>query len=314
MTKTAEKAPELFETKATDLKGDAAVNPITVKPKAEKKPKSQAVAKVEPAAPPAAAVPANFLQLLYQMAIDPRVDVEKMRAGLDMQERIEGSEARKAFTRAFNALQFDLPTIDKDGFIDHGEGLSKGGNKKLKARYSTYPNLMGVCRPLLKKHGFTFNNTVEPSADGARINVVGYLTHVDGHGMRSNFPLGADAGPGRSNAQAWGSSSSYGKRYNLILLLDIVSEAPIDRDDDGKKAKVTEGSGDFPGDNITTGIVLVDQAQQDKLREAIDDCGVGSAKFCSHYSIQKIGDLPAARYADAITACKNFKDKKAANG
>ena len=127
MTKTAEKAPELFETKATDLKGDAAVNPITVKPKAEKKPKSQAVAKVEPAAPPAAAVPANFLQLLYQMAIDPRVDVEKMRAGLDMQERIEGSEARKAFTRAFNALQFDLPTIDKDGFIDHGEGLSKGG-------------------------------------------------------------------------------------------------------------------------------------------------------------------------------------------
>ena len=171
--------------------------------------------------------PATLYGAIIQAARDPAVDAEKMKTLVELQIKVEKWEAEKAFTRAFNALQAELPSIDKDGKIDHGDGTTARGNRRLKARYSTYPNLMSVCRPLLRQHGFTFNNVIEPSTDGAKIVVVGYLTHIDGHGMKSDFPLGADAGPGRSAAQAWGSASSYGKRYNWIpSSSDIVSEAP----------------------------------------------------------------------------------------
>jgi ERF superfamily len=251
--------------------------------------------------------PATLYSAIIQAARDPAVNAEKMKTLVELQIQVEKWEAQKAFTRAFNALQFELPTINKDGYIDHGEGTTKTGKPKLKARYSTYPNLMGVCRPLLKKHGLTFNNTVEPTPDIGRINIVGYLTHIDGHGMKSIFPLGADAGPGRSAAQAWGSASSYGKRYNLILTLDIVSEAPQDRDDDGHKARIEPINADgFPGDTIVTEQVLVSEDQLMKVIDAIEACGVGTKKFCAKYGIEKVSDLPASMFADAITACKNY--------
>src|SRR5262249_53518957 len=150
--------------------------------------------------------------------------------------------------------------ISKDGLIDHGEGTTARGHGKMKARYSTYQNLMGVCRPIMRKHGFTFNNIIEPTADVATMNVVGYLSHIAGHQMVTHFPLGP--GPGRSAAQARGSAASYGKRYNLILLLDIVSEAPQDLDDDARRHTKPRSandpvkddpisSGAFPGDELS---------------------------------------------------------------
>lgn len=267
-----------------------------------------------PVQPQPPAAPTTFLEVLYRASVDPRCDAAKMETLLNMQERIEATEARKAFTVAFNALQAELPVITKDGLIDHGEGTTARGNAKLKASYSTYPNLMRICRPLLKKHGFTFNNTTEPTADGTRIAVVGYLTHVGGHGMKTSFPLGADAGPGRSNAQAWGSASSYGKRYNLILLLDIVSEAPFDQDDDARKkskAKIVEtdasdpistgrGGDTFPGDKV-----FLSEKQAMELRDAIEACGVPMKVFTDKFG--EVSKLAASEFRNALASCANYK-------
>jgi ERF superfamily protein len=246
------------------------------------------------------AEPATLYSAIIQAARDPAVDADKMKTLVELQIRVEKWEAEKAFTRAFNALQFELPTIDKDGKIDHGDGTTARGNKKLKTTYSTYPNLMRICRPLLRKHGFTFNNVIEPSADQTKIVIVGYLTHVDGHSMKSDFPLGADAGPGRSNAQAWGSSSSYGKRYNLILLLDIVSEAPSDQDNDG-----------YPRRGEPVEVAVITDAQVAEVLAAINESGVGAIRFCEKFKINAVPELPANRFNDALKACKNYAQEVA---
>lgn len=257
------------------------------------------------ATPPA---PRSLYEAILRASADPAVDVDKLKVLVDVQIQVEEREAMKAFTRAFNSLQFELPTIDKDGKIDHGEGTTAKGNKKLKSSYSTYPNLMGVCRPLLRKHGFTFNNIIEPAADASRIVIVGYLTHVDGHAMVSRFPLSLDAGPGRSNAQAWGSSSSYGKRYNLILLLDIVSEAPMDQDDDAGKPKDKRiDDGKVPDQSALS------PAQIEELRVAIANCGVGEDKFLLHYQIDQVEDLDPKLFKEAIDACAKHMARRAAN-
>src|SRR6267154_1165524 len=152
---------------------------------------------------PPAQVQRTFLQVVYEAAMNPSVDVAKMEALLNMQERIEERDAKKMWTAAFNAMQGELPAIDKDGKIDHGDGVTARGNAKLKTSFSTFPNLNGVCKPIMKKHGFTLSSLIEPHADGARINVVSILEHTGGMSRTSRFPMSADATGGKNNQQGW---------------------------------------------------------------------------------------------------------------
>lgn len=242
--------------------------------------------------------PRTLYEALLSAARDPDVDADKMEKVADLLMKVESNEARKAFRRAFNQMKAVLPEIDMDGNIDHGEGRTAKGNKKLRTMYSTYPNLKRICDPILRAHGFSFNNVIEPSPDGAKINVVGYLGHDDGHEMVSRFPIGNDPSGSKNPAQGWGSASSYGKRYNFILMLDIVSRYPKDLDNDGYKRR------DVDTDSQVE--VLVSDEQATKVRDAVQSCGVGLEKFCAKFGVESISDLPASKFNDAIKACRNY--------
>jgi hypothetical protein len=272
---------------------------------------SQQIVKIDPKAimapvPP----PQNIAQAIIQLAKDPDVDPAKLKVIAELQIQLEEREAKKAFTRAFNALQAELPSITKDGLIDHTKGneddRTARGNKRMKTRFATYPNIMGVCRPLLKKHGFTLSNVIEPSDDSTRIVVVGYLEHVDGHARISRFPLGIDDTGKKNNQQGWGSAQQYGMRYNAIALLNIVSEAPQDLDNDGYSRKPSDAD-----DPISSGPERVSEEQAMALRDAIEACGVTMQTFFKKFRVQHAADLPAHLFKEAMTACANYKKAKA---
>jgi hypothetical protein len=261
----------------------------------KKKTASRAVSTVVRHAPVPVA-PSNLLQVILQATLDPRCDVAKMQALLDMQRQIEGREERKAFTVAFNALQAKLPIVTKDGKIDHGDGVTAKGNKKLKTSFATYPNLNRVCGPLLKKHGFTFSSSVEPEPSGAMI-VVSTLEHIAGGSRSTRFRLTADATGGKNNQQGWGSSQQYGMRYNMIALLNIVSEAKEDADNDG-----------FAATDDTT----ITEAQTKELVKLLDDAGADKEKFCVAMGVDGIAMIPAKEFSDAKSRIARYKAAKAA--
>ena len=247
----------------------------------------------------AVAAPATLYQAIIQAARDPSIDAEKMKTLVDLQMQVEANEARKAFTRAFNALQEELPVINKDGIIDHGEGTTAKGNKKLKTKWATYPNIMSVCRPLLRKHGFTLSNVIEPAADASRIVVVGYLEHIDGHSRISRFPLGIDTTCSKNNQQGWGSSQQYGMRYNAIALLNIVSEAQQDLDNDGYKKK----------DDVIDVVRMISAAEVEELKLEIDGTDLTEARVCGGYDVESFKDIPAGKFAEVKRALKAYKAK-----
>ena len=262
-------------------------------------PGKQAVAIQETPQPVAVAAPTTLYQAIIQAARDPSIDAEKMKTLVDLQMQVEANEARKAFTRAFNALQEELPVINKDGIIDHGDGTTAKGNKKLKTKWATYPNIMSVCRPLLRKHGFTLSNVIEPAADAARIVVVGYLEHIDGHARISRFPLGIDTTGSKNNQQGWGSSQQYGMRYNAIALLNIVSEAQQDLDNDGYKKK----------DDVIDVVRLISAAEVEELKLEIDGTDLTEARVCGGYDVESFKDIPAGKFAEVKRALKAYKAK-----
>jgi hypothetical protein len=281
-----------------------------VKKDATKKP-STAVATVDPKAktPAISTGEKSFLQVIVEAAGDPRCDVGKMQALLNMQKEIVAEERRMTFDTAFIALQAELPVIDKDGKIEVRKEDASGertGALQPATPYATFDAIMDAIQPLLTKHGFGLSFETEPGAD--RLNVRGIL-NGHGHERRTVFPLPAETSGSKNNVQGWGSSLSYGKRYCTIALLNIRSKAPQDRDTDG-----------FPGDfQRAKGGGLAEKppaplrASEDqliRLREAIEGNGVPEAKVLDHYGIAKLADIESRFVDPAIKQCQDYAENQ----
>lgn len=277
---------------AVETKPDDKPTAKVAKAKATDKPKGMAVAKIEPHP---AATGENLLVIIARAAADPACQPDKMRALLDMQKEIRAEDARMAFTTDFIALQDKLPVIDAKGAIVIEGKLGKRGQR---TPYATFNEIHRVTKPMLKEHGFALSFATEPSDNGERLIVKGYLDHVNGHQRTTAFPLPAEGSGSKNNAQAWGSSFSYGKRYCTIALLNIVSHAPEDRDLDGNKEAAKEDA------EKTDALISGSQAKE--LLKVIDECGVEATLFMSKYKIGAAHELPAQFYDEAIKNCRDY--------
>jgi hypothetical protein len=181
--------------------------------------------------------------------------------------------------------------------------LDLGGGRPVKTL--AYEDLAEQVQPLLVKHGFALSFSTEPA--GERLLVRGLLEGY-GHERTTAFPLPAETSGSKNNVQGWGSSMSYGKRYCTIALLNIISEAPEDRDTDGEpnrgSLKAAKGGGfvDVPE------TIPVSEAQVEELKIAMEDARVSETNFCKHFGIQKVADLPADLFS---AAKKQLADHKA---
>lgn len=267
-----------------------------------------AVHEPQPPAPPR-----SVLAIIAEAASNPAVNPENMRALLDMQKEIVAEERRQAFDAAFIALQADLPVINKDGKIEVRKKDASGertGALQQATPYATFEAIMDAIQPLLTKHGFGLS--FETRSQNDRLLVIGHLIG-HGHERSTEFPLPAETSGSKNNVQGWGSSMSYGKRYCTIALLNIRSRAPQDRDTDGHEGRFVPARGNALAEEAPP-VERVSQKQADNLREAIEDCGVGTRKFLDHYGIRSVEDLPAALHDAAIKACADFKANRAARG
>lgn len=298
--------PEKAAPKKTETK--ASVPPPAAPPAAKKKAKGTAVAVHQPQAP---AQQKTVLQIIADVAANPNANPATMRELLDMQKEIMADQSKRDFNAAFIALQRDLPSIRRDGKIEIREkiGGERVGKVQQATPYATFNNIMKTIKPLLVKHGFALSFETEPM--GERLLVKGRLEGY-GHERTTAFPLPAETSGSKNNVQGWGSSMSYGKRYCTIALLNIVSEAPEDRDTDGEpnrdSLKAAKGGGfvEVPDREV------VSQAQLDKIVENIEWCGVSRAAFCKHYGIAKVENLPADLFDAALKDCKDFYDNQQA--
>lgn len=223
-----------------------------------------------------------FVQMVERAATNPNVDVDKLSRLLDMRERIEAREAKRLFTDAFAAMQAELPTIDANGRIVHGEG----DRAKIIAQYARWEDINDVIKPILARHGFTLD-FASAERQGGGLTMTAYLTHKAGHTKEAFVPVPLDTSGAKNNVQAVGSSIAYGKRYSAGLVLNFTSRAPTDRDDDGKAAGA--------GETIT-------EEQEKSLQAAIIEVDADLPKFLKYLGVEKLADLPAAKFKGAMDA------------
>lgn len=237
MTKTQ---PDLLEQRP-------AADPAAVAPKKRTKKfdmptKQQAVAVAEKQTPPPAVLPtmmrglpatdaaAGLIGLIERLAQNPNVDIERMTALLDMQERIMDKMARAAFTRDFSAMSQELPRIVKTGSVGYKEDKNDKNSAVIEAfKFAKFEDIDEVVRPILHKFGFAIH-FVSENRDGGGLTIVGTLSHCDGHEKVCRLPLALDTSGGKNNLQGMGSTTSYGIRYAHKILLNLVF---VGEDNDG---------------------------------------------------------------------------------
>lgn len=158
---------------------------------------------------------------------DPSIDAGKLKALLDMKREVLADQAKVEFNKALHAAQAEIPQVEKLGTVK----LGKAGEDKGSYAFARWEDMDKVLRPIMDRYGFTLRFDMEQrTTEGGGAKVMAILSHVAGHRETASISLALDAGPGRNNLQAMGSTLSYSKRYLAEMLFNIVRKG---QDTDG---------------------------------------------------------------------------------
>ncbi len=159
----------------------------------------------------------QVLMRAVEKGIDP-TGLEKL---IELQERVLATEAKRAFAAALTELQGKLPRITRKGIV-----YQKGSTTKVRNKYSKFEDIMGAIQPDLYAAGFGVSFDTDTENDHLLITCT--LSHSGGHSVTSSIvlPLKAEY---MNDQQTVGSVTSYGKRYTLKNVLNLVEE---DEDND----------------------------------------------------------------------------------
>ncbi len=233
----------------------------------------------------------NMLEVIERAAMNPDVDVDKMRALLDMKMQIDAKDAEMIFNRALNKCQSEI-----------GRVAANKENKQTHSQYADYAALDRVVRPVYTKYGFSLSfNTGESAAEV--VKVICYVSHEDGHTRTYSVDMpadgkGAKGGDVMTKTHAAGSAMQYGQRYLLKLIFNVA----IGQDDDGNGA----------GAKAAT----ITEEQAATMQALAEEVGANKEGFFKYLStkckkeITAYTDIPAMSYESAIKALEGQRNKK----
>jgi hypothetical protein len=201
-------------------------------------------------------------------AVERGADLDMIEKLMNLQERWEASQARKAFDEAISAAKADIPPIERTG---------KGHNDK---RYATFAAIAKVVDPIISQHGLSYRFR---TTQGDRISVTCILSHKSGHFEETTLSGPPDASGSKNAIQAIGSTLTYLQRYSLVQMLGLAAAD----DDDGK---------------ATHGGATITEDQAADLVALADDVGADRAKFCKYFKVESFSALPASRFQAAVDA------------
>lgn len=228
---------------------------------------------------------------------DPNTDVQKLRALLDMQREVRAENAQALFSEAMFRVQAKLKPMMRSRTVK----LVKDGRDLGSYNFLPAEDIDDILRPLLEENGLWEVFTTEPRSDGA--GLVGFLevTHLAGHSRKVSMPLPLDTGAGRNNLQAYGSTTSYLRRYLREMMFSIIRKGA---DDDGKRA----------------GEKFITKEQADELRTMAKEAGRPEGTFLTRlfgdtvHSFEELepgtGYMAARSTLDGIITQRNARKAK----
>lgn len=210
-------------------------------------------------------------------AVDQGADLDKLTKLMDLQERWEKNEARKAFITAKAAFYREAPKITKNKHVVHNDFW-----------HATLDHIVEQVAPVLAKHGLT--HSWSTAQDDKAITVACILTHELGHSEQVSLRAAADMSGSKNAVQGVGSTITYLERYTFLAVTGLAAK---NEDKDGRN------NADF---------VTTDQA--DTLQAVAEEVGANIPAFLKFYGAESFATIPAAKYKNALAALEKKRTAK----
>lgn len=225
---------------------------------------------------------ANSMMSLIELATTKKeIDPEKLHSLLDAQERFLERRARDAFNESVEWVISNMPKIVKNKAVLY-EMKKEQGKMETAFKYATLEDIDRLIAPLLKTAKLRISTTTREREGGGAV-VISKLTHSLGHSDTCEIPLPLDTGGGKNNIQAMGSTFSYGRRYGLCALLNIVV---IGDDDDAQGAEP------------------IDNEQAVEIDLLITQSGVKKDKFLKMLKVDDVRQIRGKDFNRAVNSLK----------
>ena len=156
---------------------------------------------------------------MLNTAVSQGADLDKLEKLMNLQERWENSEAKKAFNEALAGFQAELGPIIKK---------REGHN----CSYADIDDIAQAIRPILDAFGLAYR--FEQFQENNAITVTCIVTHTKGHRESATLTALSDTSGGKNAIQAMASTVTYLRRYTLTGALGITTGS--DDNDGGKPA------------------------------------------------------------------------------
>lgn len=170
---------------------------------------------------------ANSPMGMMLSAIQQGATLEQVEKMMDLQERWEKKEAKKAYDAAFASFKAEAVQIIKGRKVTDGPLKNKS--------YAELHDVVDAVTPALSKHGLSSSWKLTKD-DPGWMEVTCYLRHVGGHEESVSMGGPPDTGGAKNAIQARASTKTYLERYTLK---GITGLSERDDDDDGSGAKTT---------------------------------------------------------------------------
>ncbi len=220
---------------------------------------------------------------MLDRAITQNAPVETLSKLMDLQERWEANQARKAFEEAMSAAKAEIPEIKKLRKVDFTSG--KG---RTNYQYEDLASIMSVVAPVLSRFGLSvrYRTSAEPNHP---ITVTCIISHRMGHSEENTLMAGKDDSGNKNSIQAIGSTVTYLQRYTLKAALGLAAAA----DDDGAKSDETS-------DDAAT----ITEAQASVIRDLIEQAELDTPKFCDRWNVGAVTDIPMKQFNEVVQSLR----------
>lgn len=151
-------------------------------------------------------------------AVSSGVSLESLDKMMELQERWEAGQAKKAYVRAMAEFKRESITILKDREVRF---------KGTAYSHATLNSVVSAIVPALSKHGLSHHWEVSQE-NGITVRCV--ITHEMGHSEAVSMSAPPDSSGSKNFIQQLGSTKTYLERYTLLAITGMTAS---DMDDDG---------------------------------------------------------------------------------
>jgi hypothetical protein len=216
-------------------------------------------------------------------------NLEQLEKFMELQERYERNEARKAYHEAMAAFKADHPDIEKDKTVSFPVA-----GKTTSYTHASLGNVTTKINTALSAHGLSAGWKTEQ--EGGTIKVTCTITHRQGHSESTSLVAAPDTSGSKNSIQAVGSTISYLERYTILALTGLATH---DMDDDGKLGEEPE---------------YLNTDQQIEINDLIKEVKANETQFLAYMKSESVATIPAGQYKTALAALnakKKAVEKKA---